>query len=138
VLSNTTVTDAGLGHLAGWRQLRALNLSSTAVTDAGLRDLGQLPNLEVLVLNNTQVTDQGVAELKRLAQLRRLWILNTAVSDGAIGTCCGPCQVRDPQARQPAARPVVRLAIDSPVVGHDLAVVAGRQRPQRLRWQCCR
>ena len=34
-LSGTAVTDAGLAKLAGFRQLRRLNLSRTSVTAAG-------------------------------------------------------------------------------------------------------
>jgi hypothetical protein len=47
-LSDTRVTDAGLKHLAGLRQLRRLDLPVTRVTDEGIADLKQaLPKLEI-------------------------------------------------------------------------------------------
>ena len=38
-LTNTQVTDAGLGHLKGLAKLQELNLMLTQVTDAGVDDL---------------------------------------------------------------------------------------------------
>ena len=44
-LGSTKVTDAGLKHLVGLKQLRALFLADTKVTDAGLKELVKLKQL---------------------------------------------------------------------------------------------
>jgi hypothetical protein len=40
-VSNTRVSDAGLGHLKGLRGLKTLNVRGTRVTGAGVRALRQ-------------------------------------------------------------------------------------------------
>ncbi len=62
-LSRTKVTDAGLKHLAGLKQLRTLYLDHTKVTDAGLKHLSGLRQLQWLHLGHTQVTDAGLKHL---------------------------------------------------------------------------
>ena len=65
-LSNWQLTDAGLVHLKGMRNLQQLDLMSTKVTDAGLIHLKPLTNLKQLVLDGcTTLTNAGVAELQR-------------------------------------------------------------------------
>jgi Leucine-rich repeat (LRR) protein len=64
-LGSTKVTDAGLKHLAGLKQLRELDLSDTQVTDAGLKHLAGLKQLKELSLGRTQVTSKGKANLKK-------------------------------------------------------------------------
>jgi internalin A len=64
-LSNTEVTDAGLGELARLSGLQALSLSWTKVTDAGLGELARLSGLQALSLWRTSVTSAGVAKLQQ-------------------------------------------------------------------------
>ena len=63
-LRNTEVTDTGLKHLKGLKNLEKLELDNTQVTDAGLEHLKGVRDLEKLYLDNTQVTDAGVNELR--------------------------------------------------------------------------
>src|SRR5258706_3261845 len=49
-----------------------LNLAGTGVTDAGLAHIAGLKNLRRLNLENTGITDAGLAHLKGLAELRYL------------------------------------------------------------------
>jgi hypothetical protein len=65
------VTDGGLKHLAGLKELRSLGLNGTQVTDPGLKELAGLKQLISLELFNTKVTDKGKADLKKaLPKLR--------------------------------------------------------------------
>ena len=65
VLDGPKVTDAGLKHLAGLKQLRALTLGGTKVTDKGLKHLAGLKQLRELILSGTKVTGKGKADLKK-------------------------------------------------------------------------
>jgi hypothetical protein len=42
------VTDAGLKHLAAFKQLQTLDLGGTKVTNRGLREVVTLPRLHTL------------------------------------------------------------------------------------------
>ena len=64
-LTSTNVTDAGLKHLAGLKQLQKLVLNSTMVTDAGLKHVAGLKQLRELYLFRTKVTAKGKADLKK-------------------------------------------------------------------------
>ena len=66
------MTDAGLKHLKGLKNLQSLNLShpeQTEVTDVGLQYLQGLENLQSLILNdNEKITDAGLEHLKGLSE----------------------------------------------------------------------
>jgi hypothetical protein len=93
-LADTSVTDAGLEHLKGLRQLRMLILGSTQVTDAGLEHLDGLNRLQVLYLMNTQVTDAGLKHLNGLSQLQEFVLSNTRVTDAGLEHLEGLSQLR--------------------------------------------
>jgi hypothetical protein len=67
-----TVTDAGLVHLEGLRDLLHLELWDTKIGDPGLDHLKPLTKLQYLRLNGANITDAG---LERLAGLQNLLIL---------------------------------------------------------------
>lgn len=52
--------------------VQELYLGKTQVTDAGLGELRKFPNLKVLYLHNTRVSDKGLEILQRLSKLERL------------------------------------------------------------------
>ena len=54
------MTDAGLEHLNGLKQLQTLWLDHTQVTHAGLEHLKGLKQLQELLLGSTPVTDAGL------------------------------------------------------------------------------
>lgn len=58
------LSDAGMEHLKGLKNLRFLSLAFTPITDAGLKPLHDLANLQTLNLWSCRVTDQGVKELQ--------------------------------------------------------------------------
>lgn len=82
-LARSKVTDAGLQHLSGMKNLTRLRLENTAVTDAGLDHLAGLGKLEYLNLYGTKITDAGLAKLEKLANLKTLYVWQTAVTQPA-------------------------------------------------------
>jgi ATP-dependent RNA helicase RhlE len=68
-LSGTPVTDAGLKHLSGLKELRQLNLNFTVVTDAGLKDLmAELREQHYQTLVFTRTKHGADAVVKRLVK----------------------------------------------------------------------
>jgi len=61
----TRITDAGLLHFKGLKELRQLNIAHTSITDDGLRHLESIVSLRKLNLKSTRVTQAGVARLRR-------------------------------------------------------------------------
>lgn len=78
------VYGEGLAHLSGLRRLEALELSYTNVDDDSLRHLADLRALRTLSLQHTRVTDAGLVHLSRLPALRTLDLRQTAVSPAGI------------------------------------------------------
>lgn len=72
-LARTKVTDAGMKTVAGWANLRRLDLSHTAVTSAGLGELKPLGKLSWINLTATQVDEAGVAALRERAPRATVW-----------------------------------------------------------------
>ena len=86
----TTMTDAGLHHLAKLYKLESLNLSRTRITGSGLGDLEGLSNLKTLNLAGcSSLNEDGFRNLGRLKQLRELNLhgtSNSGTSDGDWST----------------------------------------------------
>lgn len=80
-LARTKVTDAGLGAIARWENLRSLDLTRTAVTSRGVVELVSLKKLERLNLTSTGVDDAGMQALREISSLQRLWVFETNVAD---------------------------------------------------------
>jgi hypothetical protein len=78
-LDGTSISDKGLEHLAGMKDLWYLRLYQTRVTDAGLKHL-ECPNLRYLEVGLTGVTDAGLDDLKRFAKLTYLGVNQTKVT----------------------------------------------------------
>jgi hypothetical protein len=93
-LDNTIMTDAGLKHLVGLKQLRELYLRTTQVTDAGLKHLAGLKYLQTLALDETKVTDAGLKHLAALKQLRVLNLSDTELTDAGLKELAGFKQLR--------------------------------------------
>jgi Leucine-rich repeat (LRR) protein len=66
------LTDRGLAHLQGLRQLTKLNLGYTDITGAGLAHLKKLKQLTSLSLRKTEISDAGLVHLQGLHQLINL------------------------------------------------------------------
>jgi mono/diheme cytochrome c family protein len=76
-LARTPVTDAGLKVLAGWENLRMIDLTRTAITSDGLAALSKMKKLDTLNLTSTAVDDRGVEQLKSVPTLKRIWLFGT-------------------------------------------------------------
>jgi hypothetical protein len=83
-LYNSPITNRGMTHLAGLKELKGLRLDGTQVTDAGLVHLADLQKLEHLDLYNTQVTNDGLTHLAGLQKLRGLRVNKTRVTDQGV------------------------------------------------------
>lgn len=65
--------------LAGFKNLRTLNISGTNVDNDALKSIAQLTELRVLNLNNTKITEAGLEQLKPLQKLRNLYLFRTEI-----------------------------------------------------------
>jgi len=81
-LANTSVTDAGMKSLAGFKNLRRLHLEKTSVGDEGLASLKNLGEITYLNLYSTKITDKGLSSLAGLKKLKNIYLWQTAVTDG--------------------------------------------------------
>jgi uncharacterized membrane protein/mono/diheme cytochrome c family protein len=72
-LARTPLTDAALGSIARFTNLRSLDLSHTRISAAGLRSLTPLKKLETLNLTGTGANEAAVAPLLSSA-LKRVYL----------------------------------------------------------------
>ena len=79
-LNKTKVTDAGMAHLSGLKQLRRLHLANTAITSVGVKQLEGLENLETLNIYGTKVNDDVLESLTKLPKLKKVFLYDTGVS----------------------------------------------------------
>ena len=71
-LAKCAVTDAGLAHLAGLREIESLNLYGTGVTDAGLPHLYGMKRMRDLYLTDLKLSEEAITKLK--AELPRVTV----------------------------------------------------------------
>ena len=68
------ITDRSAPVLAGFQELKWLELSDTPITDAAVPHLIKLQKLEVLRIQGSRITDRGFAQLASLPNLTELSI----------------------------------------------------------------
>lgn len=78
-LSETPITDAGMGLMAGFANLRKLHLDHTNITDKGLAFLSMLGSLQYLNLVGTGVSLQGLKALQGLKELKSIYLYQTGI-----------------------------------------------------------
>jgi hypothetical protein len=83
-LGRTSVTDAGLAHLAGCKKLEWLDLSLTAAGDEGLKSVAAASGLKQLFLEGTKVTDAGLGTIAGYKQLEELDLSKLPISDDGL------------------------------------------------------
>ena len=81
LLNHTQVTDVGLAHFKDCKELTGLDLAWTQVTAAGLAHFKDCKNLGFLGLSGTQVTDAGLAHFKNCKNMANLFFDHTKVTD---------------------------------------------------------
>jgi Leucine-rich repeat (LRR) protein len=69
-----SITEDGIAHLGGWKNLQHLNLRGTKVTSKVFEHLAGLTNLRSLDLGFTQIDDEGFEHLAALVRLEKLAI----------------------------------------------------------------
>jgi Leucine-rich repeat (LRR) protein len=83
ITASPRITEAGLRHLAGLKNLRSLNLFGVA-DDEGLEHLKGLENLRELNLHRTQVRGKGLVHLQELTRLETLNLSECALRPGRL------------------------------------------------------
>lgn len=86
------ITDEGLIHLAGLKNLKWLRLScevagsgqsskSEFITDSGLEHLKEMSELESLDLMGQRITDVGLERVKGLTKIKELYLSGAGITD---------------------------------------------------------
>jgi hypothetical protein len=88
-LGRTSVTDAGLAHLAGCKKLEWLDLSLTAAGDEGLKSIAAASGLKRLFLEGTKVSDAGLATIAAFKQLEELDLSKLPITNGGLAKLAG-------------------------------------------------
>ncbi|HMH22397.1 MAG TPA: chitobiase/beta-hexosaminidase C-terminal domain-containing protein [Puia sp.] len=83
-LDKMPVDDKGLAIIAGFTNLRVLNLSFSKITGAGIHDLLRLSKLKSLSLSGTAVKAEDIRRLAALKDLHSLYVWNTGISSGEV------------------------------------------------------
>jgi hypothetical protein len=83
-MGETSITDAGLGHLSKLRHLGELGVENTRVGDAGIASISRMTNLVYLSLRGTQVSDVALRHLQGLVNLESLNLSNTRISNQGL------------------------------------------------------
>lgn len=73
--------DAGMQHVAELTELESLGLNCTRLTDTGLMHLARLPKLKRLEVEGTEITPACIPLLEKLPELEELWITGTKLRD---------------------------------------------------------
>ena len=68
----TSITDAGVAHLAGLKNLKNVHISWSKITDESLVLLSSLPKIEELSLQDNHFSDAGFLRLKGQNTLKQL------------------------------------------------------------------
>lgn len=82
---NTAVNDAWLEKLAGFVDVRSLDLANADVKGPGLKHVGTLRSLESLNLTLTPITDDALPHLATLTKLKVLGLASTQVTGTGVG-----------------------------------------------------
>jgi hypothetical protein len=70
----SSVTDAGVAHLARLKNLKNVHINHSNLTDASLVLLSSLPSIETLSLQENHFTDEGLVRLTGKERLKGLYI----------------------------------------------------------------
>jgi mono/diheme cytochrome c family protein len=78
-LSNPSINDTAISHIASCKAITRLDLSNSRVTDKSLSHLRSLQQLQYLNLVGTRVTASGIMQLKELKNLKNIFLYKTGV-----------------------------------------------------------
>lgn len=83
-LRRTSISDAGLVHVAILPSLHRLVLEEISIGHDGIAQLRSMQNLSVLALNKTHVTDIGLAYLMDMRSLEQVLLFSSNVTDVGV------------------------------------------------------
>jgi hypothetical protein len=75
-----TVSDTGLGHIAGAKRLRRLIIRSPQLTDSGVAQLSELPRLRYLEIASPNLTAESLSSLAKIKSLRYVVLTTTQIT----------------------------------------------------------
>jgi hypothetical protein len=78
---DSQITENGLVHVQGLKNLSTLNLRGTRITDAALAEFKGYPALSKLDLFGTPVTDTGLELFKGMTYFDEINLVNTLTTD---------------------------------------------------------
>ena len=83
-LLRTSITNAGVKHLARLEKLKILTLDHSRVDDGVAESIRAMKNLEWLSVGDCAVGDETVAAISEHASLRYLFLVNTRVTNAGV------------------------------------------------------
>ncbi len=78
------ITEDGIAHLSGWKNLERLNLRGTKATSKVFDHLAKLTALRELDLSSSQIDDEGFENLAELGKLENLAIGGNRLNGSAL------------------------------------------------------
>jgi hypothetical protein len=84
VVKDTLVTDAGLVHLAGLRELKELDLYGCRISDGGIPSLRGLTHLRRLNLLGAKISDEGLDALAGMEELEELNLYRSEITNAGL------------------------------------------------------
>ncbi|MDB5250274.1 MAG: hypothetical protein JWQ40_4668 [Segetibacter sp.] len=93
-LSKMPVKDEDLKIIAGFQNVRILNLNYSAITGSTLGELKKLPLLKSLSVTGTSVNPKQVAVLQEFPKLRSVFAWNTGVTAASIAGISKQSKIR--------------------------------------------
>lgn len=94
-ISESRITEEGIAHLAGMKDLRTLGLFQTRVNSLGsLKHLRKLESLEIFP-EDAKMGDEGLEAIENFAALTDLYIHYAGIGDGTVKRLAGLKQLRN-------------------------------------------
>ncbi|WP_254509938.1 leucine-rich repeat domain-containing protein [Anatilimnocola floriformis] len=87
-LKGKKVTDAAVGHLVHFPELKELDLAESKITDAGLKSLKDCRHLQKLDVTKTPLSGQGFEQLSDLPELTHLMVTINDMTDAGMQAIC--------------------------------------------------
>jgi hypothetical protein len=110
----SSVTDAGVAHLAGLKNLKAVHINDSNLTDASLALLSGLPSIESLSLPGNRFSDAGLARLTGKERLNGLYI---GQGDGRVTDDARLPHTTPPFGERPISRGIPAVLVSVFAVG---------------------
>ncbi|QGQ22043.1 protein kinase [Gimesia benthica] len=104
-VTNGQITDEGIMYLQGMRDLEVLNVGGTGITDAGLKQIARHKNLVELLVYNIRITDAGLEQLANLKKLNDLSLIAIPVTDAGLKHLYGLQQLEKLELQQTQVTP---------------------------------